>query len=94
MRKKKAETKTQQMEVIMTDRYKYKQLNPDINVTFQSLILKPVSITSSDISRGFVIRYFIQKQNYSQQCAQQNKNNQCTAFFTKKFKHIIMKDVI
>tara|TARA_R110002153_G_scaffold24034_1_gene77060 strand:- start:495 stop:1118 length:624 start_codon:yes stop_codon:yes gene_type:complete len=50
-------------ENLNTDRYKYKQLNPDINVTFQSLILKPVSITSSDISRGFVIRYFIQKQN-------------------------------
>lgn len=36
MRKKKAETKTQQMEVIMTDRYKYKSISLK-NSTYQRL---------------------------------------------------------
>jgi len=36
VRKKKAETKTQQMEVIMTDRYKYKSISLK-NSTYQRL---------------------------------------------------------
>ena len=36
MRKKKAKTKTQQMEVIMTDRYKYKSISLK-NSTYQRL---------------------------------------------------------
>ena len=36
MRKKKAETKTQQMEIILTDRYKYKSISLK-NSTYQRL---------------------------------------------------------
>jgi hypothetical protein len=50
-------------ENLNTRKYEYKKLNPNIQTKFKSLYPIRISLTTEDIKRGYITRYFAYRQN-------------------------------